>query len=373
MSLTGAFSEGATDFLTRMANIKFPIPIFGSTLSHLPARSRWMDWTMRIIQRNVLESVGAAVTSGIRLWKATAPTALHRDNMTENTEWRYRRWPTGSRRSTSPESGIPPEISIYSDSGWDSSNPSIPLDESRKDIPRRNVPSSIESTCTDDRVSDTSSDVEIDMDHLLEDPQRAMDLLTTGTQTEKKRFADLLLTRRDQDWEAQRDALHARRKPHKPPICRYAQRLGINPSLIHPLYELPIDTIVSPQKKSHQGITIRGNRQSMSAAKNLSPYLNRTESPHSSNSKRAPNMIPCFPPNMIEDYTDEHPCGIALNHSSTLHITDDSPPNTSQIRTRSTTKQLNHCLENRKGGYYLRYTTTGKRSYRVITDSSQDD
>ena len=90
----------------------------------------------------------------------------------------------------------------------------------------------------------------------------------------------------------------------------------------------------------------------MSAAKNLSPYLNRTESPHSSNSKRAPNMIPCFPPNMIEDYTDEHPCGIALNHSSTLHITDDSPPNTSQIRTRSTTKQLNHCLENRKGGYY---------------------
>ena len=78
----------------------------------------------------------------------------------------------------------------------------------------------------------------------------------------------------------------------------------------------------------------------MSAAKNLSPYLNRTESPHSSNSKRAPNMIPCFPPNMIEDYTDEHPCGIALNHSSTLHITDDSPPNTSQIRTRSTTKQL---------------------------------
>ena len=182
-------------------------------------------------------------------------------------------------------------MSIYSDSGWDSSNPSIPLDESRKDIPRRNVPSSIESTCTDDRVSDTSSDVEIDMDHLLEDPQRAMDLLTTGTQTEKKRFADLLLTRRDQDWEAQRDALHARRKPHKPPICRYAQRLGINPSLIHPLYELPIDTIVSPQKKSHQGITIRGNRQSMNAAKSLSPHLNRTASPHSSNSKRAPNMI----------------------------------------------------------------------------------
>ena len=74
-----------------------------------------------------------------------------------------------------------------------------------------------------------------------------------------------------------------------------------------------------------------------------------------------------------EDYTDEHPCGIASNRSSTLHITEDSPPNTSQIRTRSTTKQLNHCLENQKGGYYLRYTKIGKRSCRVITDSSQDD
>ena len=27
-------------------------------------------------------------------------TALHRDNVTENTEWRYRMWPTGSRSST---------------------------------------------------------------------------------------------------------------------------------------------------------------------------------------------------------------------------------------------------------------------------------
>ena len=129
----------------------------------------------------MLESIGAAVTSGIRLWKATAPTALHRDNATENTEWRYRMWPTGSRRSTSPELGIPPEISIYSDSGWDSFQPNIPLDESRKDIPRRNVPSGIESICTNDRVSNTLSEAEsINMNHLLEDRQRAINLLTTG-------------------------------------------------------------------------------------------------------------------------------------------------------------------------------------------------
>ena len=195
-----------------------------------------------------------------------------------------------------------------------------------------------------------------------------------GTQTEKQRFVDLLIARRDQEWEARKTAPRTRRTPRKPDIYRYAETRGINSSLIRPFYELPI---ASPQK-SHQGITIRRNKQSTCTAKSLSPYLNRTESSHSSNSKRAPNMIPCFPANIVtdssqEDYTDEHPCGIASNRSSTLHITEDSPPNTSQIRTRSTTKQLNHCLENQKGGYYLRYTKIGKRSCRIITDSSQDD
>jgi len=70
-----------------------------------------------------------------------------------------------------------------------------------------------------------------------------------------------------------------------------------------------------------------------------------------------------------DDYTNEHPYDTAPNRSSAFHITEDSPPNTSQNRTRSTTKQSNHCLENQKGGYYLRYTKTGKRSCRIITDS----
>ena len=64
-----------------MAKIKFPTPISPGTLSPLPARQRWMNWHMQIIQRNVLESVGAAVASGIRLWKAKAPTALHSNNV----------------------------------------------------------------------------------------------------------------------------------------------------------------------------------------------------------------------------------------------------------------------------------------------------
>jgi hypothetical protein len=41
---------------------------------------------MRIIQRNVLNSVGEAVVSEIRIWKAKAPTALHMDNAAEITE-----------------------------------------------------------------------------------------------------------------------------------------------------------------------------------------------------------------------------------------------------------------------------------------------
>ena len=180
----------------------------------------------------------------------------------------------------------------------------------------------------------------------------------------------MLLAGRDQEWEAQKAASHTRRTPRKPDIYRYAESRGINSSLIRPFYELPIGTITSPPQKSRQGITIRRNKRSMSTAKSLSSYLNSTESSHSSNIRMAPNMIPCFPAN---NNTDAHSCDIVSNRSSTLHITEDSPPNTSQIRTRSTTKQLNHCLENQKGGYYLRYTNTGKRSCRVITDSSQDD
>ena len=56
MSLSGAFSQGAIDFLTRMAKIKFPTQISSGSLSFLPARQRWTKWSMRIIQRNVLET-----------------------------------------------------------------------------------------------------------------------------------------------------------------------------------------------------------------------------------------------------------------------------------------------------------------------------
>ena len=49
MSLSGAFSEGATAFLTRMAKIKFPTQISSGSLSNLPARQRWMDCHTRII------------------------------------------------------------------------------------------------------------------------------------------------------------------------------------------------------------------------------------------------------------------------------------------------------------------------------------
>ena len=71
--------------------------------------------------------------------------------------------------------------------------------------------------------------------------------------------------------------------------------------------------------------------------------------------RSASNMIPCFPAN---NSTDVHHY-VVSNRSSPSHFTNDTPLLISKVRTRSTTKKLNHCLENQKG-YYLRNRNTGK-------------
>ena len=86
----------------------------------------------------------------------------------------------------------------------------------------------------------------------------------------------------------------------------------------------------------------------------------------SNNVRSASYMIPCFPAN---NRTYAHHCDIVSNRSSPSHFTKDSPFNTSQVTTRSTTKKINHCLENQKG-YYLRNKNTGECS---CCNSSQDD
>jgi hypothetical protein len=73
-------------------------------------------------------------------------------------------------------------------------------------------------------------------------------------------------------------------------------------------------------------------------------------------------MIPCFPAN---NSTDAHHCDIVSSHSSPSHSTKDTPFNTSQVRTRSTTKKLNHCLENQKG-YYLRNIEIRENAHAAI-------
>ena len=113
-----------------------------------------------------------------------------------------------------------------------------------------------------------------------------------------------------------------RRILRRPDIYAYVQDLGIDSSLIRPHYELPIDMVASSRKnKSRQGI----------------------ESSHSNNVRSAFNMIPCFP---TKGSTDVHHCDIVSSRSSPPHFTKDTPFNTSQVRTRSTTKKLNH--ENQK-------------------------
>ena len=159
----------------------------------------------------------------------------------------------------------------------------------------------------------------------------------------------------------------ARRTPRRPDIYASVQDLDIDPSLIRSHYELPIDTVAFSRKnKSRQGITIRKNKQPVSIGQSSNSHVNRTDSAHSINASSASNMIPCFPAN---NSTDVHHCDIVSSHSSPSHFTKDTPLNISKVRTRSTTKKLNHCLENQKG-YYLRNKNTGKCS---CCNSSQDD
>jgi hypothetical protein len=226
----------------------------------------------------------------------------------------------------------------------------------------------MESNDIDDQARNILSDVE-PIKHrvpLLEDNQRAVNFLTTGTQEDKQRFVNLLHAKLDREWEARKAASQTRRTPRRPDIYAYVQCLGIDPSLIRSHYELPIVMAASSKNMSRQGITIRKNKQPVSIAQSSNSHLNRTESSHSNNVRSASNMIPCFPTN---NSTDAHHCDIVSCRSLPSHFTKDSPFNTSQVRARSTTKKLNHCLENQKG-YYLRKRHTGECA---CCNSSQDD
>ena len=79
MSLSGAFSKGAQALLHRLAEIKFPTPLTGGSLSYLAARPRWMDWQMRIFQRNISNVVAKSIASGLRIFRAYIPKALPMD------------------------------------------------------------------------------------------------------------------------------------------------------------------------------------------------------------------------------------------------------------------------------------------------------
>ena len=108
-----------------------------------------------------------------------------------------------------------------------------------------------------------------------------------------------------------------------PDIYAYVERLGINSSLLRPRYKLPIAMVASSRKKkSHHGITIRKNKQSVSTAEGSSSHLNRTESFHPNNVGSASNMIPCFP---ASNGTDAHRCDTISNRSSPSHFTKASP------------------------------------------------
>ena len=204
----------------------------------------------------------------------------------------------------------------------------------------------MESNDLDNQVRNTQPDVEpIDIEFLLADnAQRAVNFLTAGTQEDRQRFIDLLNAKIDREYKVLRDQSRACRIPRRPDIYAYVQDFGIDSSLIRSHYELPIDMVASPRKnKSRQGITIRKNKQPVRIDQSSNSHVNRTDSVHSNNVRSASNMIPCFPAN---NSTDVHHCDIVSSRSSPSHFTKNTPFNTSQVRTRSTTIKLNHCLEN---------------------------
>ena len=146
MSLSGAFSRGAQDLLNRLAEIKFPTPLTGGSLSYIAARQRWMDWQMRICQRNVLNGVAKSIASGLRIFRAYLPTALPMDYATEAAKiappTRYPHTParlpaldspdsasdtellSGSERSSSQQLSIPSTLVVTS-SDEDTGNQSV--------------------------------------------------------------------------------------------------------------------------------------------------------------------------------------------------------------------------------------------------------
>jgi hypothetical protein len=152
---------------------------------------------------------------------------------------------------------------------WDSSEPNVLLEECNynegqsSNIPHdarasilntdgqlRDILSDMEPINTDDQVRNTLSDVEpIDIEYLLGNNQRVVNFLKTGKQEDKQRFVNLLHAKLDREWEARKAVSQARRTPRRTDIYAYVEDLGINSSLIHPHYELPIDMVASSRKK----------------------------------------------------------------------------------------------------------------------------
>ena len=88
----------------------------------------------------------------------------------------------------------------------------------------------MESNDIDDQARNILSDVE-PIKHrvpLLEDNQRAVNFLTTGTQEDKQRFVNLLHAKLDREWEARKAASQARRTPRRPDIYAYVQGLELH-------------------------------------------------------------------------------------------------------------------------------------------------
>ena len=168
MSLSGAFSRGGQDLLNRLAEIKFPTPLTGGSLSYIAARQRWMDWQMRICQRNVLNGVAKSIASGLRIFRAYLPTALPMDYAAEAAKiappTRYPHTPARLPALDSPDSASDTELQSGSERSG-SQQPSIAstlvLTSSDEDTGNQSVASRTRFRRARQRTPDIAPPIEI--------------------------------------------------------------------------------------------------------------------------------------------------------------------------------------------------------------------
>ena len=144
-------------------------PFTGGSFSYIAARQRWMDWRMRIFQRNILNGVAKSIASGLRIFRAYLPTALPMDYATEAAKiappTRYPHTPARLPALDSPDSASDTELQSGSERSGSqqlSIAPTLVVTSSDEDTGNQSVASRTRSQRACQRTTSTAPLIEND-------------------------------------------------------------------------------------------------------------------------------------------------------------------------------------------------------------------